>query len=56
MISPEMVARIAHPILAALGRAFPELAPLAAALNEEIERLFPELAVGAGPEDPPTHG
>lgn len=55
MIKAEAIARIAHTMLVPLGKAYPELAPLTAALSEEIERLFPELRVDAGPEDPPPH-
>jgi hypothetical protein len=55
-MTAETIARIAHATLGPLGRAFPELVPFTSALAGELERLFPGLAVTAGPSEPPARG
>lgn len=51
-IKPRQAARIAHPALEVLGKLIPELLPLTSAVNKELEVLYPELRVSAGPTDP----
>ena len=53
-VTPRQAARIAHPALEVLGRLVPDLLPLTAAVNDELEKLYPELRVTAGPSDPPV--
>ncbi len=51
-IKPRQAARIAHPALEILGKLIPDLLPMTAAVNDELEKLYPELRVNAGPTDP----
>lgn len=53
-MTPRSIAHIAYPVLRALGKALPDLLPMTAAVNDELERLYPELRVSAGPSEPPT--